>query len=74
MKKPKDNKTIQKIDGSSSPSEVFFHIRKLSQIEYELVKTTTVGESIVDQTIVHKDIPNIVYGKFLQCLRKQDFV
>lgn len=71
VKPPKRNDLI--VAGATfvdnQEEETIFFIRKFSIMEYELIEMKTKGIEVVSKKCLHKDIPGIVLGKFLEKLR-----
>lgn len=48
-----------------------YYITKISPLLYQLRRLEIKGTKVITDDLLHSDIPNIVYGKWLQKVRLQ---
>ncbi len=51
-------------------TETFYVIKKLSMMEYQLIKLS-IDDSVVTREVIKSDIPGIVVGYYLKAVRDQ---
>ncbi len=57
---------------NKSPNvETFYIVKKLSMMEYQLIKLRLENEILVDRQVIKSDIPGIVVGYYLKAIRDQ---
>lgn len=75
MSKKSKTPTPQQPAPQSSPSEpVYYSIEKLTMQVYRLVELKMALDGSLVKTVLHRDIPPIVFGKLVNLIRTQGFV
>lgn len=54
-----------------SVTRTITYIVKDTQNEYRLQQLTLEGDQVVEDKTIHKDLPNIVYAKLIEILKRQ---